>query len=1203
MYIKSLVIDGFKSYCQRTEIDGFDPQFNAITGLNGSGKSNILDAICFLLGITNLSHVRAANLHDLVYKCGQAGINKATVSAVFDNMDKSQSPYGYEQFDELTITKQIVVGGRNKYLINGTNATTTRVHDLFHSVQLNVNNPHFLIMQGRITKILNMKPPEILSLLEEAASTKLYENKKEAALKTIEKKDSKLREIDRILTEDINPTIKKLREERSSYLEYQKVVREINHLEKFIVAYDYTCLEEAKKRTKGDLITLERSLDEQKKNMEELRKSKEIIESRIAELCKQRDEHQGTALEELESTMSACQKTEAVAKGASQRASESLRAAKQRVKSMESQCMELDEQLSSKHKAAEAAAGIEYQSVLAQSEEAKVKFEAAQKRLQAVKSGLSSGENGVAASLAEQVRVADGEKCSAQTELSQLKMRQKHLQNELAKQEAIVVKTFGHGSIDGESKEEMKQKELTVHIDELTKKLTRAEADDRSVGSESVLSEKQLGLVKEARELRHQASKLSSHFPQLVFDYTDPEPNFDRRRVLGPVAKLFRVKDLKYAVALEVIAGNKLQNIVVDTEVTGKILLERGQIRRRVTMLPLTQIRGNPISDGVIKNAQSLVGASNVVTALSLIEYDNMLKPVMEYVFGSVLICPDMEIARRVAFHPGIEKKTITLEGDVFDPQGTLSGGSRGTASDSLLSRIFKWRDLEVAAQKAEENVTQGEANVRAAQLRSQNISHLREALDNARHQLELLETQIRQTDKHRLRADLAATRTELKQVEDSLQNAEQRLTQASLKAKLAHEKAANAVAEFKKEEQEAENALSEAKVQLESTVSALREKNSLKETLRLEAEELSKELNTLKLSLEEAIQAVGDAQAEEERCIDASRLAKEALIKAREAVNKQRGLIDETVRALTSAEKEAGQLVQSLNQTNSQVDKLSHQIEMQTKESEEADIKMERLLEAYPWIHEEKQNFGVENGPYCFASRDPIETRRRIHSLKERRDRLGRTVNMRAMNMLGNAEKQYSELIRRQEIVLADKRKIQAVIDDLDKRKEEVLISAHNKVNEEFCNIFGTLLPGSKARLFPPEGMSVLDGLEIKVAFGDVWKESLGELSGGQRSLAALSLILALLLFKPAPLYILDEVDAALDLSHTQNIGQLIKNHFKHSQFIVVSLKDGMFNNANVLFKTKFVDGVSTVSRHVPLRVRDENKQPQTERQRKRVK
>lgn len=106
--------------------------------------------------------------------------------------------------------------------------------------------------------------------------------------------------------------------------------------------------------------------------------------------------------------------------------------------------------------------------------------------------------------------------------------------------------------------------------------------------------------------------------------------------------------------------------------------------------------------------------------------------------------------------------------------------------------------------------------------------------------------------------------------------------------------------------------------------------------------------------------------------------------------------------------------------------------------------------------------------------------------------------------------------------------------------------------------------------------------GLEVKVAFGNVWKETLSELSGGQKSLLALSLILAMLLFKPAPIYILDEVDAALDLSHTQNIGRMIKAHFPQSQFIVVSLKEGMFNNANVIFRTKFIDGISTVTRTV---------------------
>jgi len=137
-------------------------------------------------------------------------------------------------------------------------------------------------------------------------------------------------------------------------------------------------------------------------------------------------------------------------------------------------------------------------------------------------------------------------------------------------------------------------------------------------------------------------------------------------------------------------------------------------------------------------------------------------------------------------------------------------------------------------------------------------------------------------------------------------------------------------------------------------------------------------------------------------------------------------------------------------------------------------------------------------------------------------------------------------------------------------------------KVNRDFGSIFSMLLPGTTAKLEPLEGCSVMEGLEVKVAFNGIWKDSLTELSGGQRSLLALSLILALLLFKPAPMYILDEVDAALDLSHTQNIGMMLRTHFSTSQFIVVSLKEGMFNNANVIFRTKFVDGISAVTRTV---------------------
>ena len=132
-----------------------------------------------------------------------------------------------------------MVGGRNKYLINGHLAQPSRVQNLFHSVQLNVNNPHFLIMQGRITKVLNMKPPEILSMLEEAAGTRMYETKKEAALKTLEKKQSKVDEIDKLLDQEILPALEKLRKERMQYMQWANGNAELDRLKRFCIAYEF----------------------------------------------------------------------------------------------------------------------------------------------------------------------------------------------------------------------------------------------------------------------------------------------------------------------------------------------------------------------------------------------------------------------------------------------------------------------------------------------------------------------------------------------------------------------------------------------------------------------------------------------------------------------------------------------------------------------------------------------------------------------------------------------------------------------------------------------------------------------------------------------------------------------------------------------------------------------------------------------------
>merc|ERR1712166_175734 len=246
-----------------------------------------------------------------------------------------------------------------------------------------------------------------------------------------------------------------------------------------------------------------------------------------------------------------------------------------------------------------------------------------------------------------------------------------------------------------------------------------------------------------------------------------------------------------------------------------------------------------------------------------------------------------------------------------------------------------------------------------------------------------------------------------------------------------------------------------------------------------------------------------------------------------------------------------------------------------------------------HPWIEKERHFFGKAGTDFDFEANKYPENKARLDEMSAKQKSLGKNINKKAMAMFERAEQEYQELLTKRDIVLNDKRKIEQVIADLDEKKIETLRHAWTKVNKDFDAIFSTLLPQTSAKLEPPQGLDATEGLEIKVAFNGVWKESLTELSGGQRSLLALSLVLALLKFKPAPMYILDEVDAALDLSHTQNIGHIIRTHFTSAQFIIVSLKDGMFNNANVLFRTALVDGSSAISRYA---IRDGDAPPGSE-------
>uniref|UniRef100_A0A670ZH35 Structural maintenance of chromosomes protein n=1 Tax=Pseudonaja textilis TaxID=8673 RepID=A0A670ZH35_PSETE len=1157
MYIRSIVLEGFKSYAQRTEVNDFDPLFNAITGLNGSGKSNILDSICFLLGITNLSQVRASNLQDLVYKNGQAGITKASVSITFDNFDKKQSPLGFENHDEITVTRQVVIGGRNKYLINGVNANNTRVQDLFCSVGLNVNNPHFLIMQGRITKVLNMKPPEILAMIEEAAGTRMYECKKLAAQKTIEKKEAKLKEICTILEEEITPTLQKLKEERSSYLEYQKVVREIEHLNRLYVAYQFTIAEETKLHSADVLKEMESSISKLQEEVTENEKKVKELSKAISEMEKKRDQECGGALHSLEEALAVVQRTDT-------KVESTLAIKKQNLQSEENKRKELVKAMEEDSKALalkekEVKKLRDALSVL-QEENSKdtEALAAAQQHFNAASAGLSSSEDGEDATLAGQMMTCKNDISKAETEAKQAQMKLKHAQQELKTKQSEVKKMDGGYKKDQESFEAaQKQKE------KLEQEMKKLNYEDKK---EERLSEKQKELSRVVNRLRESYETFLKYIKiNLVF---------------GLVASLITVKDVSTATALEVVAGGRLYNVVVDTEVTGKKLLEKGELKRRYTIIPLNKISSRCIGKETIKVAKNLVGDDNVNLALSLVGYDSEIQKAMEYVFGQALVCDNMDNAKRVTFDKRIMTKTVTLGGDTFDPQGTLSGGARSQAA-SVLSKLQEMKEAqdELKAKEAELQTTGKE--LASLQVTLEKYHQLKQQWEMKSEEADLLQTKLQQSTYHKHQEELDTLKKTIEESEETLKKTKEVQKKAEEKLKVLENKMKNAEAEREKELKNAQQKLNGAKKKADASTKKMKEKEQEVEALVLELQELKQEAASYDQQIEAVNEAIKSFQEQIETISAEVAKNKESVRKAQEELAKQKAMVLAQDKAIKSKCAEAVKYKEQNNESQLKIKELEHNISKHKREALDVSAKVAKMLTNYEWISSERHLFGQPNTAYDFKTNNPKEAGQRLQKLQEKKEKLGRNVNMRAMNMLSEAEERYNDLMKKKRIVENDKSKILATIVELDQKKNEALNIAWKKVNEDFGSIFSTLLPGANAMLSPPEGQTVLDGLEFKVALGNTWKENLTELSGGQRSLVALSLILAMLLFKPAPIYILDEVDAALDLSHTQNIGQMLRTHFRHSQFIVVSLKDGMFNNANVLYKTKFLDGVSTVARY----------------------
>lgn len=1095
MKVVELILDGYKSYAVRTVISNWDDSFNAITGLNGSGKSNILDAICFVLGITNMSTVRAQNLQDLIYKRGQAGVTKASVTIVFDNNDTAKSPIGFEEYAQISVTRQIVMGGTSKYLINGHRAQQATVQNLFQSVGLNINNPNFIIMQGRVTKVLNMKPAEILAMIEEAAGTRMFEDRKEKAAKTMAKKETKVVEIEGLLKEEIEPKLDKLRGEKRAWLDYQKTQGELERLTRVVVAADYVRAgekmraateehESKRARVQGledNAVKLNReiqNLDEDAQRVRAVREKEmrkggrfQALENRVKEFS-----HDLVRL----ATVLDLKKTSLQEEHAKQ---------KNITKGMKTLQKAVDEKSRLLQKI-ETSWNTAKEQLNCQNAE----IEGKEELLSTLQTGVASRE-GQESGYQGQLHEARGRMNAAATEFEQAKLKMSHLEKRIKEEEPRAKKAKGQNA------------DLLSGLETLKKQAQKLEQDLANMGfepgREESLREQEKTLQRDIRSLREQADGLKRKVANVDFNYSDPSPNFDRSKVKGLVAQLFTLDKEKTiaGTALEICAGGRLYNVVVDTAETGTQLLQNGKLKKRVTIIPLNKISAFRAAAEKVGAAQR-IAPGKVDLALSLIGYDKDVSAAMDFVFGTTLICQDADTAKRVTFDPAVRLKSVTLDGDVYDPSGTLSGGSSPNSSGVLVI-LQKLNEVSKELERQQHELIQLQELMRKEATKMVAIKSTKQELDLKKHEVSLTEQQIQGNSASSIilavedmKATILTLRTEMESAKAKQAQATQDIKRIE---KDMHDFSNNKDSKLK----ELEKSIADLRKTLSKNSVAVKAMQKELQDVRVDSEQAASDISTAEEQLAEIDATIASQIEELESLKQEEAKAKDAHDLAQAELNDEQAKLTGFDNELRELEQAKSKKSRQLTEESLEVQKLGHVVEKSQKDAQSATQMVAALEKEHDWIQDNKDQFGRAGTPYDFQGRNLSESRATLKTVTERFQGMKKKINPKVMPMIDSVEKKETALKNMLRTVIKDKKKIEETIVQLDEYKKEALLKTWRKVTEDFGNIFSDLLPGNNtAKLVPLDNdvEKIQQGLEVKVCLGKVWKQSLTELSGGQR-------------------------------------------------------------------------------------------------------
>lgn len=1176
MKLKAVEMQGFKSFPDRTKLT-FDDGITVIVGPNGSGKSNISDAIKWVFGEQSVKSLRGAKMEDVIF--GGSASRKPTgfawVSLFIDNTDRSIDI----DTDEVVITRRLYRSGESEYRINNNPVRLKDINETFMDTGLG-RDGYSVIEQGKIAEIVSAKSTQRREIFEEAAGiSKFRYRKTEAERKLTQAEDNliRLRDIMQELEDRVGP-LKAQSEKAKQYvvLAEEKKSLEISlWLEQLAkLGRQMAELEDKTLLAANDRTTAQKRLEEIERETEEIQQKTQELNLYI--------EHKRDRIREWETAISEAKVNAAVKQNTVTHNEDTIRELQDEWERSMLSAGELEEKLT----------GLREDCALLQkeAEETARRWEESQKALEAKRQ--------------EERRLA--------TEQSALALQKQELQENIHRAElsAETAGTLAEETVDrlealrGQAKN--KDENLTRLREELAGH--RAFAEELWERLESLQNSKNGYLYKlksrsdkiaEVESRQRNSEKLAGEKLQRAQVLTDLEKNYESfnnsvkfvmkqagagalRGVIGPVSALIRTEN-RYSTAVEIALGAAIQNIVVQDETAAKraiaLLKERGA--GRATFLPLTNIRANPIRESDLSGRGGYVGLAS-----ELVQCEERYRAVMDSLLGRTIVAEDIDAAAAIAKAYGYRYRAVTLDGQVVNAGGSLTGGSVNKNA-SILSRRGEIDALTAEAKKYAAQVEELETQ----------LTELRREADTIRATVEGIAAEEKTA-----REDLISAQTLVSRLTASTEEAEQ-LNEQALRE---YDELTARVEELRKQKLtggELVKKLTEEvarlnRMDVESTAAHTALTEAIEEAAR-QVTDLQMEAITRRKDCEAAqsvIAQLENQQSGSEAALTELRQKQEQLQKENEAI---RAEIEEITAGAAGGGSEIETLRRDIKEADGQKDTLEARRSILTRESGDAITKREaaaselvRLQEKSEAMQEQQSGISTKMWEeYELTRSEAAETAIPLEDVPAAQKRLtelrGRIRGLGAVNVA--AIEEYEEVSGRYRFMKEQiddaenaKKELTRLIAELSAKMSAIFTERFAGINRHFGEIFRELFGGGHAELRLTDATDPLEtGIEIIVQPPGKIIKNLSALSGGEQAFVAICIYFAILRVNPAPFVLIDEIEAALDDVNVGKFAAYLHRMTDHTQFISITHRRGTMEQGDVLYGvTMEEEGISKLLR-----------------------